>query len=90
MTGREVKSIIADTVEIYTVQPLMFFTLGNSGKGFNMSQIIHPIEWQEFREDLSRDLGIDIPSFRDMHISRFIDFCIVEVAYRQRISQKQI
>ena len=79
MNKKDVIDTIDDIVEQYTFLPLMFFTLGNYGKGYNVKEVIHPYELSSFREQVERSLNIKLTENIDnMHIRAFCNLCIVK------------
>ena len=84
MDKKEVLGLIENIVEVYTTLPLIFFQLGNSGKGCNVNEAVHPFFLQDFKGALERELGIkidsDVKEFGNMHINQLCKVCIAKAA----------
>ena len=84
MDKKEVLATIGDIVDSYTFLPLMFFQLGNSGKGYNVNGVVHPLELLDFKESLEKSLNIKIGSnikeFGNMHINQLCKVCVAKAA----------
>jgi hypothetical protein len=84
MDKKEVLATIEDIVDSYTCLPLMFFQLGNSGKGYNVKGVVHPLELLDFKESLEKSLNIKIGSnvkeFGNMHINQLCKLCVAKAS----------
>lgn len=84
MDKKEVLRIIGDIVEWNTGQPLMFFQLGNSGKGYKAGDVVHPSFLKDFKADIEEKLHIkfdgNLNEFGNMHINQLCKLCIAKAA----------
>ena len=81
MEKQEVLSIIGDVFEQYTTLPLMFFTLGNYGKGYDVKLSIHPFFFNDFKNSVEKSLNIRFEKdekIGDMHVLEFCNLCIAK------------
>ena len=83
MTKQEVVATITDVVESYTYLPLVFFQLGNSGKGYNMKGVVGGVQLVNFKADLEKALNVELggtQEFGNMHINQLCNVCVAKAA----------